>query len=440
MRIRYVRDQDGRLQARAKVYSAEEHHIDSSAIDREAVTIAARLASHGYEAYIVGGAVRDLLLGRKPKDFDLVTDAVPNRIRKIFANARIIGRRFKLVHVYAGHKIYEVSTFRSLATGSVGNEFGTMEEDVRRRDFTINALYYNPLTKELIDFLGGFEDLVQSRLKPIIPLDRMFKEDPVRMLRGVKYASMHGFSMSFRLKFAIRRDAPLLATVSSSRLAEEFYKIIASGKSGMVFEALEHFHLLQYFMPELHRTMANDRSFRESFYRSLEDLDRLHRSAEESSMLSNASADEMIQAGRRILSPYLAHVIRAKIHQYVHTPDAPHEPSLLRQELMTCVRQFLAPLNLPRLGIEEAIDIVLKEDDLLPAPMPSRKRRRKPKKKLAPPPGMPVTAGSPASSAAPEGSPASSGPESEQSAKRAAAQGPTQAGSSLDMHRDSLSL
>ncbi|MEN6492625.1 MAG: polynucleotide adenylyltransferase PcnB, partial [Rectinema sp.] len=265
MRIRYYRNANGGLQAKARVFDQTEHVIDVAGVDREAITIVKRLASHGYSAYIVGGAVRDLLLGNRPKDFDIVTDALPNRIRKIFSNSRIIGRRFKLVHVYANRKIYEVSTFRSLSTGTIGNEYGTIDEDVQRRDFTVNALYYDPLASEVLDFLGGVDDLRSKRLKAIIPLDRIFREDPVRMVRGVKYAAVNHFLVSISLRFAIHRDAALLTEVSPSRLAEEFYKIIASGKSAAVIQALDKFGLLQYLLPEVYASIHGDKTFREAF-------------------------------------------------------------------------------------------------------------------------------------------------------------------------------
>ena len=181
MLIRYRRSEDGRPVAKALVYTQAEHRIDKAGIDPDALRIVQRLRENGQEAYIVGGAVRDLLLGRRPKDFDIVTDAQPQRIKRIFRNARIIGRRFRLVHVYAGPKLFEVCTFRSIANGTVGNEYGTMDEDALRRDFTLNALYYDPIDALLIDYVGGFKDIEAKRVKPVIPLATIFKEDPVRM-------------------------------------------------------------------------------------------------------------------------------------------------------------------------------------------------------------------------------------------------------------------
>ena len=382
MRIRYYRNASGGLQAKARVFDHTEHSIDSANVDKEVVAIVRRLASHGYSAYLVGGAVRDLLLGKRPKDFDIVTDALPNRIRKIFSNSRIIGKRFKLVHVYANRKIYEVATFRSLSTGTVGNEYGTIDEDVARRDFTVNALYYDPLALEVLDFLGGMEDLRAGRLKAIIPLDRIFREDPVRMVRGVKYAAVNHFSISISLRFAIHRDAPLLSEVSPSRLAEEFYKIIASGKSAIIVQALDKYGLLQYMLPEVHASIHRDRSFREAFFQHLSSLDLSTQAPpEEASLLNSASAAEIVQGDRRLISPFLGWFIRQRLRSFAAQDAISKDPSFFRHEAFSDIRAFLAPLNLPRVALEDAMEQVLQEDGLLPAPPPPKRRKRGPRKR-----------------------------------------------------------
>ncbi len=347
MRMRYFRSSNGSLQSKARIYSQEDHCIDISCIDREALAIVNRLVSHGYSAYIVGGAVRDLLLGRRPKDFDIVTDALPNRIRKIFSNSRIIGRRFKLVHVYSNRKIYEVSTFRSLSNGTVGNEYGTISEDVRRRDFTVNALYFDPLASEILDFVGGVEDIHSGKLKAIIPLNRIFSEDPVRMVRGIKYASTNQFVITLPLRLAIRRDAPLLDSVSPSRLAEEFYKIIATGKSVEIIQALDRYGLLQYLLPEVHASIHGDKAFKDAFLRDLASLDLLAQ-APESSLLNSVTAAEIIQADKRLISPFLAWFIRQRIKDFAALRDIPKEPATFRHEVFSDIRVFLSPLSLPR--------------------------------------------------------------------------------------------
>src|SRR5574344_1085961 len=187
MLIRYGTDGNGKLIKKANVYTSQEHLISNTNIDPDALQIIHRLRDAGFTAYIVGGAVRDLIVGNKPKDFDIVTDATPSKIKRIFRNSRIIGRRFRLVHIFFGQKIFEVSTFRSIIDGSVGNLFGTMDEDVMRRDFTLNALYYDPIKEQVIDYTGGVEDIKKGIVRPVIPMDKIFVEDPVRMLRAVKY-------------------------------------------------------------------------------------------------------------------------------------------------------------------------------------------------------------------------------------------------------------
>ena len=383
MRMRYFRSSNGSLQSKARIYSQEDHCIDISCIDREALAIVNRLVSQGYSAYIVGGAVRDLLLGRRPKDFDIVTDALPNRIRKIFSNSRIIGRRFKLVHVYSNRKIYEVSTFRSLSNGTVGNEYGTISEDVRRRDFTVNALYFDPLASEILDFIGGVEDIHSGKLKAIIPLNRIFSEDPVRMVRGIKYASTNQFVITLPLRLAIRRDAPLLDSVSPSRLAEEFYKIIATGKSVEIIQALDRYGLLQYLLPEVHASIHGDKAFKDAFLRDLASLDLLAQ-APESSLLNSVTAAEIIQADKRLISPFLAWFIRQRIKDFAALRDIPKEPATFRHEVFSDIRVFLSPLSLPRVALEEAMEQVLQEEDLLPVLPPKRRKHCQRKKNIKP--------------------------------------------------------
>ena len=195
MRIRYSTEQSGKAVKKAIVYTQDEHGIRFSAVDPKAVYIVECLQSSGYETYIVGGAVRDLILGKSPKDFDIVSAASPGRIKKLFHQARIIGHRFRLVHVRFGSKVFEVSTFRSLRDGLTSNTFGTIEEDVLRRDFTLNALFYDPLTQLVVDYVGGIPDIRKQQIRPIIPLATIFSDDPVRMIRALKYAAATGFTL-----------------------------------------------------------------------------------------------------------------------------------------------------------------------------------------------------------------------------------------------------
>jgi poly(A) polymerase len=268
--IRYGTNSDGRPVKKAEIYTAEDHNIDPADIDPDARRIIHRLSRAGFEAYIVGGALRDLLTGKKPKDFDIATDAFPRRIRKLFSNSRIIGRRFRLVHIYSGgkrEKLFEVSTFRSAQGGSQGRMqggkqaraqakekdiYGSVEEDVWRRDFTVNALYYCPRRQIIIDFVGGFRDIREGRISSLIAADVSFCEDPVRMIRGIKYAELTGFPLSAAVGAAIRRHRHKLSGCSAARLTEEFYKILGSGYAAGVFLRIYRLKLLEVFFPALH--------------------------------------------------------------------------------------------------------------------------------------------------------------------------------------------
>ncbi len=276
MLYRYGKDKNGRPVKKAIVYTKEEHKIPLNKIDPDAIGIIRRLKDSGFSAYIVGGAVRDLILGNNPKDFDITTDATPSKIKRIFRNSRIIGRRFRLVHVFFGPKIFEVSTFRSTAEGSIGNDFGSMDEDVMRRDFTLNALYYDPLQEQVIDYVGGVRDIRKGALKPVIPLDRIFVEDPVRMLRAVKYSATTGCKMSWALRHKIRKSASLLSPVSPSRLTEEMLKIINSGHAyDIVSEALDT-DLYMSLQPSATEFMFSDKNFEKSYMQNLKRLDALN--------------------------------------------------------------------------------------------------------------------------------------------------------------------
>ena len=274
MLIRYGTDRQGRPVQKAVVYTRDEHKIPLEKIDPDAVFIISRLKENGFDAYIVGGAVRDLLVGHHPKDFDIVTDATPSRIKKIFRNSRIIGRRFRLVHVFFGQKIFEVSTFRSTVDGSVGNIFGTMDEDVMRRDFTLNALYYDPQKQQVIDYVGGVNDIRKGVLKPIIPLEKIFVEDPVRMIRAVKYAATTNCKISHSLKKKIRDSAYLLSPVSPSRLTEELLKIISGTHSLAIVKGALDTDLYAYIQPTATNLMLDDRRFMQKYFESLEALDK----------------------------------------------------------------------------------------------------------------------------------------------------------------------
>ncbi len=256
-----------------------EHPISRRDIDADALKVLYRLQEAGYTAYLVGGSVRDLLLGRRPKDFDIGTSAHPYQVKKLFRNCWIIGRRFRLAHVRFGLKAIEVATFRknipagseaepseapppsSTADGDLlikhDNTFGTPEEDAFRRDFTINALFYDIANFSIIDYVGGLQDLKDGLIRCIGDPNERFQEDPVRMLRAIVMASRLGFRIDEPVVKAIAKHRQLMATASPARLIEEYYKILRSGAADVTFRALVEHRLLEPVTPEIQRGAKN---------------------------------------------------------------------------------------------------------------------------------------------------------------------------------------
>ncbi|GAA4340023.1 polynucleotide adenylyltransferase PcnB [Pigmentiphaga soli] len=216
-----------------------QHGIDRKLVSRHAIKVCDVLHEHGYQAYIVGGAVRDLIAGAQPKDFDVATDATPEQVQPLFRRARIIGRRFRLVHVVFGQEIIETSTFRAPGNGEQttdehgrilrDNVFGTLEEDAARRDFTLNALYYDPATEIVIDYHGGVADLKNKVVNMIGDPARRYREDPVRMLRAMRFASKLGCDIAPATLAPIHELAPLIENVPASRLFDEMLKMLTCG-------------------------------------------------------------------------------------------------------------------------------------------------------------------------------------------------------------------
>jgi poly(A) polymerase len=255
-----------------RVVPRAEHTLSRRDIDPDALKVLYRLRQADFTAYLVGGSVRDLLLGRRPKDFDIGTSAHPYQIKKLFRNCWIIGRRFRLAHVKFGTKVIEVATFRrqvqpgeelvepagDAAPGPDGhlihrdNTFGTPEEDAFRRDFTINALVYDIATFSIIDYVGGLEDLRRGLVRSIGDPEVRFREDPVRMLRAVALASRLDFTIEQPILDAIRIHRHELAKSSPARMLEEYYKILRAGSAEKTFRGLADAGMLEPISPELH--------------------------------------------------------------------------------------------------------------------------------------------------------------------------------------------
>lgn len=347
MLYRYGSDSKGNLVKKACVYTKNEHLISLSNIDPDALQIISRLRDAGCTSYVVGGAVRDLIVGNKPKDFDIVTDATPSKIKRVFRNSRIIGRRFRLVHVVFGNKIFEVSTFRSNAEGSVGNEFGTIEQDVLRRDFTINALYYDPLQEQVIDYVGGMKDIKKHILRPVISIDTIFVEDPVRMLRAIKYSATTHAKMSYQLRRKIRNSADLLSQVSPSRLTEELLKILNSSFAyEIVREALET-DLYIYLQPSATALIYEDKNFEKKYLESIKQLGELNKEA------SDVRLGKKLQF---IIQDFIGTLTDWNME--IQTKTSANE--LFAKTWKQC-RNFVLPMNPVRKELEFAVKASLKD-------------------------------------------------------------------------------
>jgi poly(A) polymerase len=246
-----------------------EHPISRRDISRNAIKVLYRLHNAGYKGYLVGGSVRDLMLGRRPKDFDVGTDARPNDVRRLFSNSRIIGRRFRLVHVYFHDgEIVEVSTFRrdpepEEQRGEPGellitsdNTFGTPREDAFRRDFTINALFYDIAEFSVIDYVDGIEDLERRLVRAIGDPDVRFREDPVRMLRACEFAARLSFGIEQRTQEAIHRHRRDLEKASPARVTEEVVQLLRCGHAGAATQWMLELGLLEVLLPEADAMVA----------------------------------------------------------------------------------------------------------------------------------------------------------------------------------------
>ena len=239
----------------------DRHPLRREALSASALKTCDVLRQAGYSACVVGGAVRDLLLGIEPKDFDVATDARPEQVKPLFRRALIIGRRFRLVHVVMGQETVEVSTFRAADAANADrdehgrvlrdNVFGTQEEDARRRDFTVNALYFDPATEEIIDYHGGLADLRKRVLRMIGDPETRYREDPVRMLRAVRLAAKLGLTIESATRGPIRKLAPLIERVPPARVFDEMLKLLMSGHASACVRQLREEGLSKGVLPLL---------------------------------------------------------------------------------------------------------------------------------------------------------------------------------------------
>ncbi|WP_109340979.1 polynucleotide adenylyltransferase PcnB [Saliniradius amylolyticus] len=282
----------------------QEHNISRNDISDNALKVLYRLHNAGYDAYLVGGCVRDLLLGLKPKDFDVVTNATPEEIKKLFRNCRLIGRRFRLAHIVFGRDVIEVATFRGHHEPSENtqhlsrqsdegmllrdNVFGSIEEDAQRRDFTINAMYYNIADFSVTDFAQGMQSIQQRRIELIGDPETRYREDPVRMLRAVRFAAKLSMDISDEAGRVIPKLASLINSVPPARLFDEVLKLLASGNGVSTYQLLKEYRLFEPLFPQLQPLIKQPDSKENQFVVK---------------MLENT--DERLNSGKRITPAFL---------------------------------------------------------------------------------------------------------------------------------------
>lgn len=301
-----------------KIIPVGTHKLPIEKVDTHAIYVVEKLKAAGFIAYLVGGSVRDLLLGRYPKDYDISTSAKPEEIKQVFRNCILIGRRFRLAHIRFGKKVLEVSTFRSgnLETEELilrDNQWGYPEEDALRRDFTINALFYDPSTEQIIDYVNGFADIKKKYLRTIgLPFVR-FKQDPVRMLRLLKFQARFGFEVDPDAHIALVECREEIVKSSPARVLEEMLRMLESGASKSFIQLLTHHGLMNHLVPELAHFIEKEEEGSE-IYSYLEEIDAIFQ-------------DPMVQKLERsvLLSAFAYPLLQKKIKtEYLDREHIPH--------------------------------------------------------------------------------------------------------------------
>ncbi|MBS0654544.1 MAG: polynucleotide adenylyltransferase PcnB [Verrucomicrobia bacterium] len=273
-----------------QIYTEEEHQINQEHVDPNALEVIFRLKQGGHSAYLVGGGVRDLLLQRTPKDFDISTSAKPEEIKQLFGKrCLLIGKRFRLAHIRFGSQILEVSTFRAGDPESTSlivrdNHWGCADEDVLRRDFTINGLFYDPTTRTVLDYIGGYEDLKRRMLRTIGDPHIRFKQDPVRMIRLIKFRARFDFEVDHRTEKAMVQCKEEIMKSAPARVLEEIFKMLESGSSANFFALMLQYDFLDILFPCFHHFFSG--SFSDVAYHYLKIIDQIH---QEQSLLLDRS-------------------------------------------------------------------------------------------------------------------------------------------------------
>ena len=316
----------------------QQHGIRREQMDPDALKVVHRLNQHGYRAYFVGGCVRDMLLKKRPKDFDVATSATPPQIRRIFSNSRSVGRRFRIVHIlFRYEKVIEVSTFRSLPHHRFqkkkersyfirrDNRFGSPQEDAARRDFTVNGLYFDLRNESIIDYVGGFRDIQKKCLRSVSDPNISFQEDPVRMLRACKFASLLNFQLENKTASAIRRYAKEIKKSNRSRLLDEIMKIFRTGDTAKIFSVLYDLDLLRHLFPRVYSaSYMNEASFTDtSMGKRIEIADK-----------NLAEREELTT------TIYLSLILADLVKDLFHKPTMPNQANYVRKGITGICRQM----------------------------------------------------------------------------------------------------
>lgn len=301
-----------------KVYTVSDHDIDPRLVDQDALYVISTLRAAGYEAYLVGGSVRDLLIKKTPKDYDISTSALPEEIKQVFQRrCLLIGRRFRLAHIRFGHKIIEVATFRSGMDESDlilhDNQWGTAEQDVLRRDFTVNGLFYDPKNHTIIDYVGGWEDIHKKVLRIIGNAEVRFKQDPVRMIRLLKFRARFGFNIDPEARKALIQCKSEILKSSPARILEEVLRMLESGAAAPFFNLLAESGMLKYLYPALFDFLKTPCGQQIPYY--LASIDKINSSKEKAPPLDRSILTSCL------IFPLLEHEVK---EQYLNKNQIPH--------------------------------------------------------------------------------------------------------------------
>ena len=336
------------------VYKRQDHCVSRKNIDPDALKVLYRLDKLGYTSYLVGGGVRDLLMGRKPKDFDVGTSAKPNEVKKAFRNCFLIGRRFRLAHVRFGEKVLETATFRqnSQTVGEIiehaaegpleDNTFGTPETDAYRRDFTVNGLFYNIRDFSVIDWVGGMSDLKKKVIRSIGDPEIRFQEDPVRMMRAIKFSSRLGFKIEKKTAAAMKKYHAMILSASLPRVCEEVFRLFPYGHSAEAFKLMWECGMMGDLLPELAKYVDRSGGRKSPTWKYLEVLDEYEkRMSAQGFEVPNGLRAAVLMTGllRESKKDGMGRKVMDTLMQSIKPPKATYFTAVL---LMDSLRRFAA--------------------------------------------------------------------------------------------------